>query len=229
MRLLRKQDTNAEHCFSSYLQKYLYPKLELDSFCRTDFYKDQIGGVDVWLEKHGHCLAVDEKLAAHYLNTKKDNFVLELVTPKGNPGWFLNDDLKTDVYAFIWGRLDEKKFPFQQNERRNDYFKTMKETDITGALVMFIRKSALRNWFAQKGFTSDFLYKSAVSMRRMPTKKKIRWKTMKDRNGKELYGVKGMALSLYLDRSSQSSRLALLLSVCSVWVLSPSLWTATVL
>lgn len=198
MRGLRKYDVSVEKYFANYLQQYLYPRLGVDSF-QPVFTRDlQYAGVDVFVENNGKQYAIDEKLAAHYMNTAKDNFVLELVTPKGNKGWFVDDEKQTDIYAFIWGRLNEVKFPVRKDERKTDYFKRMYQEDITGAFVLFVKRKKLLDYFSRHGYSPEFLYRIGLSFRSMPRNKGVHWKLLCDRKGKQLEGVKGVVYSSYL-------------------------------
>lgn len=193
---IRKYDVEAERNFSLFLQRNLYPNLANCSFEVVNDKRRQISGIDIILDKNGKKINIDEKLAAQYLNTEKANFVLELITPEGGKGWFLNDNLDTDIYAFIWGSLDSKKFPIQHNEKRTKYFRNFEQKDIRTTEVMFFEKRILRYFFYFFGYTADKLYQMALNMRKKYTfSVRTEWENLLDTNHKKLFGVEGVAYS----------------------------------
>ena len=197
---IRKFDVESERNFSSFLQENLYSNLENCSFEVVDDWRRQVSGIDIVLTINGKKINVDEKLAAQYLNTEKSNFVLELVTPEGGKGWFVNDNLQTDIYAFIWGSLNAKKFPIQHNEERTDYFKNFAREDITAAEVMFFEKRLLQSFFSMFGYSADKLYRIALEMReRYSDSNKMEWKYLLDKENRKLFGVKGIVYSPFLE------------------------------
>ena len=169
--VLRKFDVDCEQNFHKFLLNHLYPNMKnIISFHNAKDKEEQIKGIDISVisgkeNYKGNSYTIDEKLAAHYLNCKKSNFVLELVTPNGGKGWFLNDDLETDIYLFCWGRLGNGTIIFD-NEKRNNLFKNMKYEDIAGVYALFIQKSTIRRFFAYYGLTADILYNIAVDCRK---------------------------------------------------------------
>ena len=189
--VLRDFDENCEKAFHRFFHNYLYPNLSVVSFEQSLDMSEQIAGIDTWITgKNNKRIAIDEKIAAHYLNTNKSNFVLELITPYGHKGWFINDDLKTDVYLFGWGRLQKNRFPVYNTYDKNDYFKHMDYEDITGVYLLFLEKSKLRDYFTSKGLDSDTLYAFANDCRNKTPNGENKSFKLFDSDNKLLFGVR---------------------------------------
>lgn len=159
-------DVDTEQNFSRFLRRHLYRRLRSDFFAVEDVAM-QKKGIDFLLWAKSRIWYGDEKVCAHYLNTKKTNFILELSLYGGRTGWFLDDALCTDIYAFIWGRLDGAKFPFRDDRSSNAYYKSMAYEDITGAVVQFFMKSSLQNALDTYGLTVPVLRDVAGRINRM--------------------------------------------------------------
>lgn len=190
-----QKDIHAEQCFAELLQKSLYPRLKVDSFCRVKDAALQRKGADVLMRTGVRTWVVDEKLAAHYLNSDKTNFVLELALGNGKPGWFLNDSLYTDIYAFIWGRLDEARFPLTRNEKRTNYYRRMEYEDITKACVQFYQKPKMAAMLNQYGITAEKLLETAKAVSLAETRTGVFTYRLEKLGLPSVPGVVGMSLN----------------------------------
>ena len=115
---------------------------------------------------------IDEKCAAHYINSKLETFALEITGTDGNPGWLLKDGMVTDFYLFIWVHADEAKFPLQEHGW-NRYYETAQIEDIDYVTCCLIRKETLINYLNNQDLGADKLYEQAEGMRRRKCKSEI--------------------------------------------------------
>lgn len=105
----RKTDSKQEKLFNQFLFDYFFSKINKTSKLIYDR-ELQIAGVDLQFNgaKTGNLLNVDIKAQSSkkYLNAPRPTFLLELssINRYGEDfvGWFLNPDLITDYYAFMW-------------------------------------------------------------------------------------------------------------------------------
>ena len=113
----RPADSRAEAAVGEFLDANFYPAVMPRLGCswrRVDDAARQVAGVDVEVRLAGGLLlAVDEKSQVDYLASPLPTFVLELGFTgrdgRRQQGWFLNDELKTDAYLFVWPRADVAK------------------------------------------------------------------------------------------------------------------------
>lgn len=103
----RKEDHRTEQIISDFLiDAYFKKKNETSKLVDTK--ELQFAGVDVQMEKNGHTSNIDIKAQASkkYINNPTKTFVLELdfLDKDGyrHIGWFLNEELITDYYTFVW-------------------------------------------------------------------------------------------------------------------------------
>ena len=105
----RKTDSKQDKLFNQFLFDYFFYKINKTSKLIYDR-ELQIAGVDLQFNgaKTGNLLNVDIKAQSSkkYLNAPRPTFLLELssINRYGEDfvGWFLNPDLITDYYAFMW-------------------------------------------------------------------------------------------------------------------------------
>ncbi len=123
-------------------------------------------GIDVALinTKKKSVTYIDEKCAAHYVNSKLVTFALEITGTDGNPGWLLKDNMVTDYYLFIWVHADEAKFPLQERGW-NRYYETAQIEDIDYVTCCLIEKERLISYLKGQDLDADKLYEQAAGMR----------------------------------------------------------------
>lgn len=102
---------------SEYMRLNYYAKLLNDDGSRVTDYKritdieEQKKGIDVIYTQNGTTFRVDEKAQMDYIYSEKPlpTFSLEILNGSSNAmGWFVNDELKTEYYMFIWPHADGK-------------------------------------------------------------------------------------------------------------------------
>ena len=98
---------NADHCseraVDEYLNRFVYKKL-YDKFQPISDAKQQLAGIDVIVNND---MYIDNKAMTdpQYLNNPANSFILEIASFNHGAyqlGWFLNDNLKTTHYMFVW-------------------------------------------------------------------------------------------------------------------------------
>ena len=94
---------------NDYLDKYVYTQENgFTSFERVMDRQRQVKGIDVILGYNGTRYYADEKAASDYINREfpLQTFSLELAFVNRDniimDGWFLNDEIRTDSYVFVW-------------------------------------------------------------------------------------------------------------------------------
>ena len=108
-------DRRNEALMNQFMRLYYYSKL-LNSDgtgVESEFINDesrQKRGVDVILSKDKKRYIIDEKAQMDYIHNPNGplrTFALELLnSSSGRVGWFINDDLETEYYMFIWPHAD---------------------------------------------------------------------------------------------------------------------------
>lgn len=138
----RKNDTKQEKVLNDYLFKNYFKPLNPTS--QLVFDKDlQIAGVDVEITtKNGVKKYIDIKAQSSkkYVNNPKPTYILELssLNRHGDDfvGWFLNEELITDYYTFVW--IPKAKV--------NEKLEIVSPDDIEEVEVMTVNKSALKKY-----------------------------------------------------------------------------------
>ena len=96
-------DTKQEHIVNKFLETEFFAKLGKPYEMVYDFDR-QIKGIDVVVG--GKNIDIKAQSSPRYINNPTDTYILELQFlnkyGKEMDGWFLNDDLETDFYAFVW-------------------------------------------------------------------------------------------------------------------------------
>lgn len=99
----RQLDNLSEKAINTFLSKFFYNKLFKEVRFETDK-AQQIAGVDVTADG----LLIDNKAMSspNYINNPKNTFILELLVHSDicgeYLGWFLNPDIVTTHYLFVW-------------------------------------------------------------------------------------------------------------------------------
>ena len=110
-------DEKAQEVMSEYMRLYYYSKLlngdgtKVADYVRFEDENTQETGVDITFTLDGKQYIVDEKAQLDYILNPQPlpTFSLELLNAKsGAIGWFINPNLKTEYYMFIWPHSDEK-------------------------------------------------------------------------------------------------------------------------
>ena len=156
-------DIRAERIVGKFLEKYFYPNCRAFTNVKRCYDRDsQYAGIDVSLYDKDlkREILIDEKTDGHYFNSVDlTTFVLELsyhakddYEYKRRPGWFVNDNLKTDMYLFSWVSLDKEKYNVVHFRKSTDYFKKFEENDIHSVVAILCSKQELQNYFAANGY-----------------------------------------------------------------------------
>lgn len=137
-------DKRAEEELGKFMDAYLYSKVcgvgNIRGFNRIDSRELQKLGIDVTIHTSTKDFQFDEKATLQYINKNIPTFAFELCY-SGNIGWFLKDDLLTDIYCLIWpnaGTTDLHKITF---------------SDFNKCQVMLISKKRLKEYVNK--FISD--------------------------------------------------------------------------
>lgn len=152
MESMRSQDMAAEAIVAQYLDRYFYPVAMPRVSCGWQRVRDrgeQFAGIDVKVAlPTGDVVNIDEKAQVDYLRNPLPTFVLELgfLGSDGSrrQGWFVNDELRTDVYLFVWPHADSEKSDLTVD-------------DIEECECMTVPKVKLRDALARHGWTAKEL------------------------------------------------------------------------
>lgn len=117
LKSMRKEDSQQEAILNDFLLENFFQKMNPSARLVSDK-ETQIAGADIQQDtRDGKTVNIDIKAqsSAKYINNPRPTFVLELSSlSKWNEpfiGWFLNPDLITDYYTFVWvleADVDEK-------------------------------------------------------------------------------------------------------------------------
>ena len=141
MKSNRKEDSRLEGIVNRFLEDHLFP--EFDNVKYVTDKETQLKGVDVIItsEKLGLDEAkTDIKSAVKYSTRYLGTFSLELSflgwRGEERTGWFVNDDLETEYYLFIYPR-SEKYYTDMVSKEDIDYidYYLVKKEDIMGFLL----------------------------------------------------------------------------------------------
>lgn len=107
------EDKRKESLMREFMKLHYYSKLinSDGTEIKKDFIDDEVRqkqGVDVILYKDQKKYIIDEKAQLDYIyKGPLETFALELLnSSSGNVGWFINDNLETEYYMFIWPHTD---------------------------------------------------------------------------------------------------------------------------
>ncbi len=129
----------------------------IDGFERMYSKAEQKAGIDVIVNIRGNEYLIDEKCSLDYINKDIPTFIMELSFLGKNKeikeGWFLNCDIKTDVYLLIWPKaVTEKKSEINMNS-------------FTQLDCIWIQKESIENYMIQNGYTKLNLTRKAETIR----------------------------------------------------------------
>ena len=102
---------NENDIMAEFMKRYFYAKLSnkdgtpVKDFKRVTDIKEQKKGIDLTFTQDGIRYVVDEKAQMDYIFNPEPlpTFSLELLNgSSGALGWFINNDLETEYYMFIW-------------------------------------------------------------------------------------------------------------------------------
>lgn len=108
-------DKRNEALMNQFMRVYYYSKLVNSdgSSVKCEFISDELRqkrGVDVIFSKDKKKYVIDEKAQLDYIYRREGplrTFALELLnSSSGKIGWFINDELETKYYMFIWPHAD---------------------------------------------------------------------------------------------------------------------------
>lgn len=204
---IRKYDESFEKYVGEFLDRYFYPCFEAE-FKRNQIDSLQWKGIDViTTNTDGEKSNIDEKSAAHYVNSDLRTFAFEVsFLNRGNSlnmGWLLNKELKTDYYLLSWVYANEQKFPYRQQEMQpngypktviTDYFKYLTTEDITAMDIVVIEKEVVRNSI---DLSDEEIMDISTSMR----EKQLRFKSHKGYKFVLSLGLSEQPVNILLDKS----------------------------
>lgn len=100
----RKSDNTQEDFVNSFIEKYFFNKLFGTDYERVYDKKRQCDGIDFIVNDNN--ADVKAQSSKRYINNPRDTFLLEIISYDRNgnnmTGWFINENLKTDYYIFVW-------------------------------------------------------------------------------------------------------------------------------
>jgi len=150
-----KVDLSNESEFGKFAVQYIYPTIakyqDFQFLSRNEDKNNQMSGADVSALENGVNVTIDEKAAMDYMNANLKTFNLELCYFKRNDfkvGWYLDTSKKSDVYLII------------TNIETNTLVSanSLKFEDIKACEVLYVRKSAVKEYMNSMGYTDDFLH-----------------------------------------------------------------------
>ncbi len=126
----------------------------------------QIKGIDVAVinTENKSVTYIDEKCAAHYINSDLKTFAFEITGTGGNPGWLIKDNMLTDYYLLIWVHADENKYPMV-DRGPTQYYEKVQIDEIDYITCCLIEKERIINYLAEKGLDTTSLFEQAKMMR----------------------------------------------------------------
>lgn len=111
------RDSRNEILMNDFMRTYYYSKLKNSDGSKVDpdYISDeseQAQGIDVVFVRNRKKYVIDEKAQLDYICNEAGplpTFALELLnSSSGKIGWFINDELKTEYYMFIWPYADDR-------------------------------------------------------------------------------------------------------------------------
>jgi len=132
-----KSDKHAEEELAKFLDKYMYERAAdsggIEGYSRIEEKELQKAGADVAIHINGKDIYIDEKATLQYINKNIPTFAFELCYGD-NIGWFLKDNLITDLYCLVWPNAVVTNLSLIKSE------------DFTDLSVMMIDKKKLKKY-----------------------------------------------------------------------------------
>lgn len=158
--LRRQVDESNTLLVNDYLDKFVYTEENgFSNIKREDGVKAQVSGIDITFDFNGESFLCDEKAAAAYINNPLRTFSLELsfINKAGieKIGWFVNDDLSTDSYVFVW--IDEGDVIKVGEDKKGEIYALTGIDGIKKLEISFIRKEKIKEYLSSLGWTRDNL------------------------------------------------------------------------
>lgn len=157
------EDMKAEQLLADITNAWVWNNLKgignIVSYEREKDKTKQVRGTDIWLHtKNGTKISVDEKAQLYYINKGLPTFAFELdfIGQTGNiqKGWFLNDNLDTNMYLLI--------YPYATTDK----ISKLEYSSFTKLECILISKKAIWNELYKVGLTKDFLMQETMQMRK---------------------------------------------------------------
>lgn len=158
--LRRQVDESNTLLVNDYLDKFVYTEENgFSNIKREDGVKAQVSGIDITFDFNGESFLCDEKAATAYINNPLRTFSLELsfINKAGTEkiGWFVNDDLRTDSYVFVW--VDEGDVIKAGEDKKGEIYALTGIDGIKKIEISFIRKEKIKEYLSSLGWTRDNL------------------------------------------------------------------------
>ena len=154
----RKIDEFNEQLIAKYLDLYFYSKISSVKTQRIINKEMQVQGVDIIMTLKDVIKYIDEKAATDkkYLDGSLQRFCVEITTlnriGKLIEGWFINSNLLTTHYLFVWIReVKDKKLTCLE--------------DIKKIEVCLVPKYKIEQYLLKKGWTKERLLEKAYNIR----------------------------------------------------------------
>lgn len=144
----RSYDERACEVVNDFLDTKFYP-VYTECSERIDEKQYQVKGVDVKFDMSGTTYVCDEKAAVKWMNKNLKTYAMELefINRGGylNDGWFVNDSQINNSYCLIY------------TDRIDAPYNSFTAEDIKDMTVIIVKKDAIKEYLAEKGWTSKNL------------------------------------------------------------------------
>ena len=169
---LRDSDSHAERALSDFLDRNFYARMKRYkkwNYQRIVDRRQQLNGIDVHVDiQGGGSLNIDEKASLHYINKDIPTFAFEVssIQHKGGstiPGWFVNDQLATNVYCLLWVYAS-----VSQSNRGGDWgtdLARLMVSDFTEVECLMVTKKGVVSFLDARGLTRERLCRRGDEIR----------------------------------------------------------------
>lgn len=151
---------SAEKIASRFADKYFYNTFENATVERVTDKARQIKGVDTILKMDGKEYFIDEKCSALWRNL--DTFILELTTKDRTGknlcmGWFLNDNLLTTHYLFIFINKTDDDNEKDNPNKHKDYGKIKNVDSFKKVDLLLVSKQKIKDYLSTVKWSDSYL------------------------------------------------------------------------
>jgi len=156
---LKQETIITNYVYDILFENYFDKKFKSESLLITDI-KSQMKGIDILMKdlKNNKSIKFDLKSQSTYINNPLPTFALEvLYNNKNNQdklGWFINDELETQFYGFIWIHKAELT---NGNIISKDDFKKIE--------IMFVKKDKIIQELKNMGLNKEKIIDVSNEMR----------------------------------------------------------------